>query len=321
MGWKTWGRGAVVLVAAAGFLGCTTTRLEQREGCWVKQTKRWMGSSKEELGPCSAQAPAWSEDRLTRLVQECMAHADRARSAEAAARWSRGEPPPARAEDGKALEQCMGQAHAVLATEKAELERRLAETSHERDALRAGVESEREGRRAQAEREREQLLASATKDREHLHSNSKLLAQALGEAAKKPAPSATATASATGSGNASTQNESSTAARASDARTRSKTQRQAPVRGPTVARPVSAEAAPACAPGTVPQKAAFLAEAAADRATPEVKAPTVACAPTADAALLPLAQPAAAVPVEPAAVGGSGPVDPALATPPAPATR
>ena len=80
--------GVVLLAVVAG--GCTTVKLEQREGCWVRQTSRWPSQVKEELGPCEREKPAWSEDRLTRLVQECMVQADYRWKTRALAAWNKG---------------------------------------------------------------------------------------------------------------------------------------------------------------------------------------------------------------------------------------
>ncbi|HSP78651.1 MAG TPA: hypothetical protein VLQ93_08990, partial [Myxococcaceae bacterium] len=177
--------GVVLLAAMVG--GCTSVRVLQREGCWVRRTEQWPVHVTEELGPCERPAPAWSEDRLTRLVQECMAQADyrwRNRALEA---WNRWEPLPEPEEEERVREACMSEASYTLLLEKEALERRLAEVSTDRDALRARVE----------------------KDDEHLRTHSDRLTAALGEAAKKPAGSAMATANSTSDGSATTQSDSS----------------------------------------------------------------------------------------------------------------
>ncbi|HET9452050.1 MAG TPA: hypothetical protein VFO83_14265, partial [Aggregicoccus sp.] len=97
--------GVLGLLALGG--GCSSTKVLQRDGCWVRETKRFPGQLKEEVGPCARPAPAWSEDRLTRLVQECVAQDDHRWQARALAAWGRGEPAPERAPDQQVLESCM----------------------------------------------------------------------------------------------------------------------------------------------------------------------------------------------------------------------
>lgn len=270
MGW-------VLLALTVG--GCTSTRMMQREGCWVRQTRSGFGSMKEEIGPCARPQPAWSQDRLMRLVQECMAHDDYRWQSRALAAWNRGEALPARESEADVLESCMAQARGVLATEKEAVEKRLSEVTQERDALRASVEQDREAFRANLDKERDAFTSRLEKEREafnarmdkerdtllgsveqnnsRLHDSNNRLADALGEAAKKPAPSAVATATATGEGKANTQNDSTNRSDSSAQSRRSTDSRQdsrrtVPAPRPTVAsapeRAVEEPApAPACA--------------------------------------------------------------------------
>ncbi len=141
--------------------GCTSTRVLQRDGCWVRETKKSFGRVNEEVGPCARPAPAWSEDRLTRLVQECVAHDDYRWQSRALASWGRGEPAPERTPDQQVLEACMTQATLVLNSEKEAVARKLAETqaqlaqvSQQRDALEGKLTSERAALEAKLEKER-----------------------------------------------------------------------------------------------------------------------------------------------------------------------
>ncbi|HEX7622188.1 MAG TPA: hypothetical protein VF400_01355, partial [Anaeromyxobacteraceae bacterium] len=88
------GFGAVLLAMTA--TGCTTVKLAQRDGCWVRKTERFLVGSKEEVGPCAPPAPNWSDDRLTRLVQECASRADYRWQGRALEAWNRREPMPER---------------------------------------------------------------------------------------------------------------------------------------------------------------------------------------------------------------------------------
>src|SRR5438552_17487994 len=90
---------AEMAALSCALLACTSVKMVQREGCWVKQTERTLGGTTEELGFCSKQRPEWAEDRLARLVQECMAQADYRWENRALAAWTRNEPipPPERA--------------------------------------------------------------------------------------------------------------------------------------------------------------------------------------------------------------------------------
>lgn len=168
-------RGAVAVCALCA---CTSVKMVQRDGCWVKKTERTLGGTTEELGFCEKPAPLWSEDRLARLVQECMAQADYRWQNRALAAWSRNEPIPPAESDESIAKTCIGQASAALGleAENGALKSRLADLSQDRDALKA----------------------VADKDREQMYQSSDKMVTALGEAAKKPAPNATATATSTG---------------------------------------------------------------------------------------------------------------------------
>jgi hypothetical protein len=68
--------------------------MTQRDGCWVKQTEKWPKVVTEELGPCARAETRWADDRMTRLVQECVAQADHRWQTRALEAWSRGQPLP-----------------------------------------------------------------------------------------------------------------------------------------------------------------------------------------------------------------------------------
>lgn len=182
--------GVVLLAVMAG--GCSTVKLEQRDGCWVRQTSHWPSAVTEELGPCEREKPAWSEDRLTRLVQECMVQADYRWRTRAVAAWNEGQPLPEPESEERMLQLCMDEAAHSVVTENERLKTRLEEVSTDRDVWRASGEKDRELMRASHER----------------------LTDALGEAAKKPPGAAVATATSTstsrGDGTATTRNESDT---------------------------------------------------------------------------------------------------------------
>jgi hypothetical protein len=176
-----------VMVLAAALSGCTSVKLAQRDGCWVRRTERPFGRVTEEIGPCALPAPPWVEDRLTRLVQECVARADYRWQSRALAAWNHGEKLPEQ-DEGNLLKECMSEASGAMITQKEKevLETRLGEVSADRDALRARAED----------------------DRAHLRESNDKLAEFLGEAARKPSPPATATATASSDGRASTESDS-----------------------------------------------------------------------------------------------------------------
>src|SRR5204863_10135094 len=100
---------ARVVGVCGALLACTSVKMVQREGCWVKQTERTFGGSTEELGFCAKARPQWAEDRLARLVQECMAQADYRWENRALAAWTRGDPIPPQDSDDQVARTCMGQ--------------------------------------------------------------------------------------------------------------------------------------------------------------------------------------------------------------------
>jgi hypothetical protein len=161
------------LAAVAG-IACTTTKLVERDGCWVKQTSRTMGSSTEELGFCTRPASPPAEDRLARMLQECMAQADQRWQNQAITAWNHNQPLPAQPDDAAMVKTCMTQAANAIGMESQNqaLQSRVAELSQDREAL-----------KSQSDRDREQMQQS----------NDKMI-EALGEAAKRPTPNATATA-------------------------------------------------------------------------------------------------------------------------------
>jgi hypothetical protein len=149
----------------------------QRDGCWLKKTETTFGGSREELGFCAKPEPAPAEDRMSRMVQECMAQADYRWQNRAIAAWNRNEPIPPQDNDEAVAKACMNEASAALRieAENAALKDRVAELSKDRDTLKTATD----------------------KDREFLQQSSDKMIAALGEAAKKPAPNATATATST----------------------------------------------------------------------------------------------------------------------------
>ncbi len=168
----------VAATAVGALLACTSVKMVQREGCWVKQTSRTLGGTSEELGFCTKPPPEWAQDRLARLVQECMAQADYRWENRALASWSRNQPIPPPESDESIAKTCMSQASAALGleAENGALKSRLADLNQDRDSLREVTD----------------------KDREYLQQSGDKMVTALGEAAKKPAPNATATATSTG---------------------------------------------------------------------------------------------------------------------------
>src|SRR6478609_5781616 len=173
---------AVAVMGALG-AGCAQTKIVKRDGCWVKQTETFPKTINEEVGPCARPDPKWSNDRVARLVQECMAQADYRWQTEAVAAWSKNQPLPPQQSEQTVMEACMAHASTSLVMENEALKRRVAELGSER----------------------EELKKVAQQDREHLRAAEDRMTDALGEAAKKPAPSAYATSNSTGT--ASTQTD------------------------------------------------------------------------------------------------------------------
>ena len=106
-----------LILLAGALLACTSVKMVQRDGCWVKQTSRTLGGTTEELGFCSKARPEWAEDRLARLVQECMAQADYRWENRAIDAWNRDQPIPPRDSDEKIAATCMSEAAAALGPE------------------------------------------------------------------------------------------------------------------------------------------------------------------------------------------------------------
>ena len=165
---------ALLLLAGSA---CTTTQFVQRDGCWIRRTESFPKIVHEEIGVCARQPPVWSNDRVARLVQECMAEADYRWQNEALAAWNRGLPVPPQRSEHEVMQQCMGEAATAVVSENEALKKRLAELSSERDTLRA----------------------EAARDKERLQQSQEHMTDALGEAAKRPAPNAFATSNSSGS--------------------------------------------------------------------------------------------------------------------------
>src|SRR5207248_8641826 len=137
---------AGVALTCGALLACTSVKMVQREGCWVKQTERTFGGSTEELGFCAKARPQWAEDRLARLVQECMAQADYRWENRALAAWTRNEPIPPPDSDEQVSKTCMSQAASALGLEVQNdaLKSRLADVNQDREKLRNSSEKHRD---------------------------------------------------------------------------------------------------------------------------------------------------------------------------------
>lgn len=165
--------GLLGLVLVCG--GCSSTRYVMRDACWIRQTTGFAEGSQEELVACPAKAPAWSDDRVTRAIQECYAERENAFLHDTLRAERSGDPPPSRTQAQAAIEAC-----------------------------RAGAVQ-----LAQAENERlSALVAAGAAELERVRAQSGELTGALAEAAKKPA-SATATATADADGDARSDSGSS----------------------------------------------------------------------------------------------------------------
>lgn len=241
----------LVIVGAlcASAMACTSVKLVQRDGCWMKHTDSTFAGSKEELGFCTRQQTEWAQDRLARLVQECLVQADYRWENRAIAAWSRGQPIPPQEADAETTKVCMAQATEALGleAENKTLKARLAELGQDREALRGLAE----------------------KDRQFLQQNSEKMVNALGEAAKKPAPVATATATSTGT--AKTESDQRSAAQPPPALT--------VVEAPPPTLPAGPVAAPSTSPATKPAPAPAKAKACVPRrsASPGQKSTAPSC--------------------------------------------
>ena len=197
-------RGSAAVMLAVTVTGCSTVKLAQRDGCWVRKTERFLIGSKEEVGPCAPPAPNWSDDRLTRLVQECSARADYRWQGRALEAWNRREPMPERPPEESVLRDCMSESTRSMLSENAAMKERMGELSAQRDAMAAERDAMR-GQEAEARKQvlateietRKQLLASEVETRKQLLASHEKLADYLGQAASKAQAPATATASAT----------------------------------------------------------------------------------------------------------------------------
>ncbi|WP_243337063.1 hypothetical protein [Anaeromyxobacter soli] len=280
---------AIVLVAAVS--GCTSVKVTQRDGCWVRRTEKIFGQVREDVGPCARTASPWSDDRLTRLVQECVAREDYRWQMRALAAWSRGEPMP-QDREANVLATCASDAARAGFAENDALKSRL-EAADERLSFAkerlADVAGDRDALRKRSELEHDRMYASHEQ-----------LAAALGEAAKKASPPATATATASSDGRAQMDSKERTE-RASPA--------TAPVAFANATPWLAAPATPAepavlaCAPApSQPATTAAKRKATSKKTVIAAKVPE--CVPAATAA--PAAQPAAPT-IEP----GSGVAAPA----------
>lgn len=178
--------GVALLAVAAG--GCTSVKMVQRDGCWVRRTEKVFGRVVEDIGPCVRPQPQWSQDRLTRLVQECAAQADHRWQVRAMEAWSKKAPSPPQPPQQEIQRSCMEEARTVIGTETdaGTLRTRVAELAAERDAL-----------RSEAERDRAKLQESHHQ-----------IAEWLGQAAQKPPGNASAFATSSSTNDGIASNES-----------------------------------------------------------------------------------------------------------------
>jgi hypothetical protein len=208
---------AVLLVGVLG--GCTSVKMVQRDGCWVRRTeKRVLGTAVEEVGPCARPATAFVEnDPLTRMVQECISRADYRWQMRALAAWDRREAWPEQLTESSVLQQCMNDAAqgilgeaATLKEKNAALEQRLAHLSEEHQALARRSDEERKELVQRTDEERKERARRADEERKELVALQWKLGEHLGEAAKKvqpvaPATPSIATATATSEGRSRTE--------------------------------------------------------------------------------------------------------------------
>jgi hypothetical protein len=183
-------KGLGVIALAGALAACNTVKLSQRDGCWVRSTHRWPGQDHEEIGPCVGPQPPWAEDRLTRLVQECLTRADYRWQSRALAAWERGDAGPVRAPERSVLRECLSDASTSMLADNENLKRRLNELQSERDGLRDRTDEDR------------------TRQGDAFDK----ISGYLGEAAKRPQPPAVATATARSDGRATTDTSSRLAA-------------------------------------------------------------------------------------------------------------
>lgn len=179
---------AFIAVVAVSFVamsvGCSSVRMTQRDGCWIRETEKFPKQVTEEVGPCARAEPKWAEDRITRIVQECVAHEDYRWQARAVAAWSNRQPVPEQEDEGEILDACMNQAANTMVSENEALKKRLQEVDEDRATYKRIAEE----------------------DRRYFRDHNARIATALGEAAKKPAPTAIATATSSGTASTNAQN-------------------------------------------------------------------------------------------------------------------
>jgi len=188
---------AVSALVLLGTLGCTTTRVAQRDGCWVRRTESFPKQVKEEVGVCARPPPVWSHDRVARLVQECMAEADYRWQNKALAYWNNDQALPPQQSEHEVMQSCMRDAATDVVAENEALKKRIAEVTAERDAM----------------------SKEAAADRQNLRDSQARMTDALGEAAKRPAPNAYATANSSGQATNRSATENAAAAQPSSAPT------------------------------------------------------------------------------------------------------
>jgi hypothetical protein len=197
-------RRTVQVVALAAVLGgCTSVKLVQRDGCWIRQTSKAFGRVVEDIGPCSSPQPEWSDDRLTRVVQECIARAEHRWQTRALMAWNQGQGIPERASDTDVMQDCMNETSRALTTDNDRLRQqnellstRVQEVGHERDALRTRAEDASAKLLSTNEKMAERLLGDQEKLGDRLIGAQDRMAGYLGEAAKKASQPAVATATA-----------------------------------------------------------------------------------------------------------------------------
>ena len=305
--------GGLLLALVAG--GCTSVKMVQRDGCWVRRTEMAFGRVHEEVGPCARAQPKWAEDRLLRLVQECVADADWRWHSRALETWSRGLPyatPQPRQEE--LLKACMEEVRAgmvleidaaALKAKLGDLSGRISELSSERDALRGDVAREQAKQQDRNDKlvewfgKRDDRLVdwlgkSHDSVVDFLGKGQQSLAESLGLAAQKPPGNATATASSnsTSDGKASTDSGTTLSAESGAS---SPPGGPGPVSTASVVVPASpgATGTPSATPKVKPARARRGVTAIRADAPPSCRAPaTIAPCVSTDAAPLPDRPPA-----------------------------
>lgn len=316
------GLGLVALLAA----GCTSVKMVQRDGCWVRRTEKPFGRVLEEVGPCARPQPQWSPDRLTRLVQECVAQADFRAQSRALEVFSRRFPyPTPQPQKEETLRACMEEVRSGMEAERdrTEMEKRLADLTGERDTLKEDAARDRAKLFAEVAGERDVLRDDAAKDRARLQAQDERLAEWLGkshdkmtewlgQAAQKPPGNATASATSNSTSDGKATNDTG-ATLASDSGASAPSPSAAPVSSASVVLPGTPAATGASAPGegaTLPRRRAKRARARpiipARATAPACPSPTPGEAPCGveRASTTPPAAPVP--PVLPASPGGSG---------------